>query len=400
VKIYVLSQGEAGSSNMLNECISSHVEINNGKDNIISNTNMTAEMTLLQLKNGFTSSKSTIPMMNSNNQPTDLTTRKDSTSASAITSTSTNTFSSQQCIENARGYAANARMTTTPVPTHNPQTIATSNVLNSLRQSNSTTSFQANTDLEQNLQTAGIVGNNVKSQSGSGLLQSRMNMINFQQPLMPMGQHSNIESNSQANVNLQDNRGNNTDFNYQPHSGGDFHGNNNCLQINSMSSGLSLLQRNQSFQREIDQQGGRRDNLNPLAPKEMTNKPQVSIQRKRKKPPNSSTAGCTCKKSKCLKLYCQCFASSVLCDVDKCVCISCENKIGKEEEIAAAKNVILERNPRAFEDKFRSESTSGGNRDSVMMAQNRGAGVHNFPKQMMGPGYHLCKLIVTSTLPD
>jgi len=68
-----------------------------------------------------------------------------------------------------------------------------------------------------------------------------------------------------------------------------------------------------------------------------------------------TSSGCTCKKSRCLKLYCQCFASSIICNPDKCKCLSCENSPGKEKEIDVARNVILERNPSAFEDKFKSE---------------------------------------------
>ena len=86
------------------------------------------------------------------------------------------------------------------------------------------------------------------------------------------------------------------------------------------------------------------------------------------KKPLTSTIGCTCKKSKCLKLYCQCFASSSVC-ADKCVCLSCENKQGNEEKIKAAKNAILERNPRAFKAKFKQEVDGGGNV--------RGCGVEN-----------------------
>eukprot|EP00592_Proboscia_alata_P008792 CAMPEP_0194361774 /NCGR_PEP_ID=MMETSP0174-20130528/9367_1 /TAXON_ID=216777 /ORGANISM="Proboscia alata, Strain PI-D3" /LENGTH=1387 /DNA_ID=CAMNT_0039134155 /DNA_START=179 /DNA_END=4342 /DNA_ORIENTATION=- len=96
---------------------------------------------------------------------------------------------------------------------------------------------------------------------------------------------------------------------------------------------------------------------------------------------NSAAAGaggCTCKKSRCLKLYCQCFASSRLCkhgsqssnkkvppagrSVDdgaingalaSCRCTNCNNLDYKNEERIEAVKRILERNPNAFQNKFR-----------------------------------------------
>lgn len=66
----------------------------------------------------------------------------------------------------------------------------------------------------------------------------------------------------------------------------------------------------------------------------------------------NETPGCTCKKSRCLKLYCQCFAASALCDSTKCRCESCKNDISREKDIKRARSNVLYRNPRAFEDKF------------------------------------------------
>ncbi|KAL3782534.1 hypothetical protein HJC23_005208 [Cyclotella cryptica] len=65
--------------------------------------------------------------------------------------------------------------------------------------------------------------------------------------------------------------------------------------------------------------------------------------------------GCSCKKSKCLKLYCACFSSSVLCS-DGCKCEGCLNTPGemrkKDNAIEVARRGVLERNPKAFEDKI------------------------------------------------
>jgi len=94
----------------------------------------------------------------------------------------------------------------------------------------------------------------------------------------------------------------------------------------------------------------------------------------------TANSGCTCKKSKCLKLYCQCFASSALC-YSECVCVACENLVGNESKIQTARNSILERNPRAFDDKFKREPIVKGN---GLSSVGPGAGTMPFSNQMMG----------------
>ena len=51
--------------------------------------------------------------------------------------------------------------------------------------------------------------------------------------------------------------------------------------------------------------------------------------------------GCTCKKTQCLKLYCQCFAQGKKCTED-CVCIDCKNTDSCQEHITKAKRQIRE----------------------------------------------------------
>ena len=55
---------------------------------------------------------------------------------------------------------------------------------------------------------------------------------------------------------------------------------------------------------------------------------------------------CNCKKSKCLKLYCDCFANGELCV--NCNCSGCKNVIGNEDEIRKAYNDIKDKNPIAM----------------------------------------------------
>lgn len=59
---------------------------------------------------------------------------------------------------------------------------------------------------------------------------------------------------------------------------------------------------------------------------------------------------CNCKKSNCLKLYCECFSNKVYCR--GCSCTNCFNTKEKEESRVKAMQATLERNPSAFEPKF------------------------------------------------
>eukprot|EP00743_Colponemidia_sp_Colp-15_P008671 GILK01009439.1.p1 GENE.GILK01009439.1~~GILK01009439.1.p1 ORF type:complete len:325 (+),score=31.40 GILK01009439.1:46-1020(+) len=68
---------------------------------------------------------------------------------------------------------------------------------------------------------------------------------------------------------------------------------------------------------------------------------------------DSSSSGkkqCNCKNSRCLKLYCECFASGEYCN--GCNCVGCCNN--KEHEIARKEAIqsTLERNPNAFRPKI------------------------------------------------
>jgi Tesmin/TSO1-like CXC domain, cysteine-rich domain len=65
-----------------------------------------------------------------------------------------------------------------------------------------------------------------------------------------------------------------------------------------------------------------------------------------------TTMGCTCKKTKCLKLYCQCFAVKIYCGVN-CRCTVCQNTESHEKERQGAIRSILSRNPQAFDTKFK-----------------------------------------------
>ncbi|XWS72556.1 hypothetical protein CRYUN_Cryun02cG0049900 [Craigia yunnanensis] len=61
---------------------------------------------------------------------------------------------------------------------------------------------------------------------------------------------------------------------------------------------------------------------------------------------------CNCKNSRCLKLYCECFASGIYCN--GCNCINCHNNVENEAARQEAVGATLERNPNAFRPKIAS----------------------------------------------
>jgi hypothetical protein len=62
--------------------------------------------------------------------------------------------------------------------------------------------------------------------------------------------------------------------------------------------------------------------------------------------------GCTCKKTHCLKLYCQCFGVKLYCG-SNCRCTNCYNTSEHENFRQEAIRLILSRNPSAFDTKFK-----------------------------------------------
>lgn len=62
--------------------------------------------------------------------------------------------------------------------------------------------------------------------------------------------------------------------------------------------------------------------------------------------------GCTCKRSQCIKLYCECFLKQGFCS-PACCCEDCFNMEENEEEIVKIRNKITARNPHAFQNKLK-----------------------------------------------
>lgn len=71
-------------------------------------------------------------------------------------------------------------------------------------------------------------------------------------------------------------------------------------------------------------------------------------------PTEGASKKCHCKRSKCLKLYCECFSANVLCS--GCKCTNCENTGEHSNERRKAVQYKLSRNKTAFDSKFKASA--------------------------------------------
>jgi len=83
---------------------------------------------------------------------------------------------------------------------------------------------------------------------------------------------------------------------------------------------------------------------------------------------------CNCKKSECLKLYCECFAAQTGCGPE-CKCQGCRNTSEHKLDVEEAVKQVLDRNPYAFDPKIQSRETASVSVDGSVItveSHNRG----------------------------
>jgi len=71
---------------------------------------------------------------------------------------------------------------------------------------------------------------------------------------------------------------------------------------------------------------------------------------RRQRSKKSGPKTCNCKRSKCLKMYCECFSASGFC-LPGCACIGCKNTEENAYQVGRAREGILMKDPTAFDDK-------------------------------------------------
>ncbi|GMP77126.1 hypothetical protein CsSME_00033508 [Camellia sinensis var. sinensis] len=129
-------------------------------------------------------------------------------------------------------------------------------------------------------------------------------------------------------------------------------GQDQYLAVTSMEGNMGLTESGVPGMEDASQASGY------IASEELN---QSSPKKKRRRLENAGESEgckrCNCKKSKCLKLYCECFAAGVYC-VEPCSCQDCYNKPIHEDTVLATRKQIESRNPLAFAPKVIRSSDS------------------------------------------
>lgn len=99
------------------------------------------------------------------------------------------------------------------------------------------------------------------------------------------------------------------------------------------------------------------DILNFFLPFKRPPSPQSTPTNESVSKPTKTGICCNCSKSRCVKLYCECFALGTYCE--GCSCRNCKNKPRYEQRRKRIIDSITEKNPEAFSPKFSKEEGNG-----------------------------------------
>lgn len=123
--------------------------------------------------------------------------------------------------------------------------------------------------------------------------------------------------------------------------------NTNIIRVgpmNSLSQDKSLISMKAHLSKTLELL---RESFGPKA--EMPSKAEEKSVQEEHKEKKTKKVRCSCKRSQCLKLYCECFAAGEYCNGCKCEC--CSNNVEHEEERQQKIKEVIEKKPNAFKNK-------------------------------------------------
>ncbi|XP_048332593.2 CRC domain-containing protein TSO1 [Ziziphus jujuba] len=140
--------------------------------------------------------------------------------------------------------------------------------------------------------------------------------------------------------------------NVEKNSAGDEEGWFETKAFTAASSATTVSPNNLEFEYQVVQDEIEKPNFQKADSFEEYDQPSPT--KKRKKTSATESDGCkrcNCKKTKCLKLYCDCFAAGIYC-AEPCACQGCFNRPEYEDTVLETRQQIESRNPLAFAPKI------------------------------------------------
>ncbi|THG09634.1 hypothetical protein TEA_022166 [Camellia sinensis var. sinensis] len=124
-------------------------------------------------------------------------------------------------------------------------------------------------------------------------------------------------------------------------------GPNMSLNHNSAEGNLSSCVNEVQVMEDAASAFGVIEEFNQSSPKKKRHVFALLLSKSEQAEESDACKRCNCKKSKCLKLYCECFAAGLYC-VEPCSCQDCFNKPTYEDTVLETRKQIESRNPLAF----------------------------------------------------